>query len=43
MWMVLIKMVNAQGIFKMERASIQNQFLYEIISEHSQWLDTVIE
>ena len=37
------KDVNAQGIFKMERASIQNQFLYEIISEHSQWLDTVIE
>ena len=37
------KDVNAQGMFKMERSSIKNQFFYEIISEHSQWLDTVIE
>ena len=37
------KDVNAQGMFKMERSSIKNQFFYEIISERSQWLDTVIE
>lgn len=38
------KDVNAQAMFKMERSSIYNPvFQYDILSEHSQWLDKVVE